>query len=100
MYAQITIEKQAERFYRMFKRKVYTTPKGYIDMLSSYGLFLKLKYNETKGYIEKLSNGLTKLKETNNIVAELKESLIKLQPILDEKTKELEILLKRLDIDK
>lgn len=100
MFAQITIEKEAERFYRMFKRKVYTTPKGYIDMLNSYGIFLKMKYNETRGYIDKLAGGLTKLKETNAVVVELKENLIKLQPILDQKTKELEVLLQRLDVDK
>jgi dynein heavy chain len=100
MFAHITIEDQAERFYKMFKRKVYTTPKSYIDMLSSYGLFLTEKYNETRNYIDKLAGGLTKLKETKEIVKDLKENLVKLSPILDQKNIEQEALLKRMEVDK
>mmetsp|Transcript_28326 Transcript_28326/g.25125 ORF Transcript_28326/g.25125 Transcript_28326/m.25125 type:complete len:182 (-) Transcript_28326:2181-2726(-) len=33
MFAHITIEQEAERFYNTLKRKVYTTPKSYIDLL-------------------------------------------------------------------
>lgn len=100
MFSHITIEQEADRFYRMLKRKVYTTPKGYIDLIESYLLLLKEKYNELNSYKNKLAGGLTKLAETNEIVKSLEENLTKLKPILKEKSIEQEALIQKIKIDR
>ena len=84
----------------MLKRKVYTTPKGYIDLINSYLHFLKEKYNELNSYKNKLANGLTKLSETNETVKSLEETLTKLQPVLKEKAIEQEALIQKIKIDR
>jgi len=100
MFSHITIEQEADRYFKMLKRKVYNTPKGYIDLISSYLQFLKEKYNELNSYKNKLSGGLKKLAETNEIVKSLEESLTKLQPILKEKAIEQEALIGKIKIDR
>ena len=100
VFTHITIEEEAERFYKMLRRKVYTTPKSYIDLISSYMVLLKEKDGEISGQRNKLATGLTKLGETNEIVTKLKENLVLLGPILETKTIEQEELIKKLEIDK
>ena len=100
MFSHITVEQEADRYFKMLKRKVYNTPKGYIDLISSYLQFLKEKYNELNSYKNKLSGGLKKLAETNEIVKSLEESLTKLQPILKEKAIEQEALIGKIKIDR
>jgi len=100
MFSHITIEQEADRYYKMLKRKVYTTPKGYIDLINSYLHFLKEKYNELNSYKNKLANGLTKLSETNETVKSLEETLTKLQPVLKEKAIEQEALIQKIKIDR
>jgi dynein heavy chain len=58
------------------------------------------KYQELESSKNKLKNGLTKLKEANDIIDNLKVELTNLQPILDKKTIEIELLIERLNVDR
>jgi dynein heavy chain, axonemal len=57
------------------RRKIYITPKSYIDLLSAYKRLLKRKHDELNDSKSKLSNGLYKLKEANELIEGLKEKL-------------------------
>ena len=100
MFSHVTIEQEADRFFRMLKRKVYTTPKGYIDLINSYLQLLQEKYNELNSYKNRLASGLTKLSETNEIVKSLEENLTKLKPVLKEKAIEQEALIQKIKVDR
>lgn len=58
VHAHVTIEAEAERFYRMLKRRVYVTPKSYLDLINSYRTLLKEKNQELSENKNKLSNGI------------------------------------------
>lgn len=54
-------EFEANLFETTLKRKVYITPKSYLDMLKLFILKLRSKYQEMSAYRNKLKNGLDKL---------------------------------------
>ena len=95
----LSLEDASDRFFAELRRKVYTTPKSYLDLIGLYLAMLQEKRDELNSNRKRLSTGLRKLKETNEIVAELQETLVKLQPELVEKAKETEILLKQVAVD-
>ena len=92
--------KAAEDFLAYRKRKVYITPKTYIDLIKSFKHIL----NELKGNIEeninKLSNGLSKLIESGEKVEVYKEEIARMRPILEEKNIKVQELIAILTVDK
>jgi dynein heavy chain len=54
------------RFYEELRRKVYITPKSYLDGINMYITSLEHKRDEAKINIDRLSNGCKKLKDTNS----------------------------------
>jgi len=74
---------------------VYTTPKSYLDLIDLYLSILKKSREEMGKRHNLLSQGLNKLRETNEIVAVLQQKLEKLQPELKQKAQETEQLLKK-----
>ena len=84
VYTHKSVERKAEEFYGILKRRVYNTPKSYLDLIKSYDLFLQQKQSQVRNRRNILFTGLTKLEETNEEVAKLKEELTKLQPILEQ----------------
>jgi dynein axonemal heavy chain len=86
-------------FFAELRRHVYTTPKSYLDMINLFLNKLEMKRGEITDNIARLDTGLTKLKEANGMVAELKSKLVKLQPELKKKAEETEQLLKQVAID-
>lgn len=45
MYVHQQVDIMIEKFYKNLKRKVYITPKSYIDLLQAYKQLLKKKYD-------------------------------------------------------
>ena len=83
-----TVGQFSDRFFSELQRKVYTTPKSYLDLINLYLTMLTEKRNQLNDLRQTLFVGSQKLDETNNIVASLKVELGKLQPVLDQKSKE------------
>ena len=80
-----SVEQQSDKFFNELKRKVYTTPKSYLDLISVYLNTLEAKRKEYNSNKNRLSSGLTKLNLTNDNIAQLKIELADMQPILEEK---------------
>lgn len=55
----------ADKFEAALKRKVYTTPKSYLDLIGLYLASLKKKRDELQLKRKRLSDGLIKLKLAN-----------------------------------
>lgn len=71
-----------EKFYQLMRRRVYTTPKSYLDLVDCYKSLLIKKRDQLMNNRQKLSNGLSKLAEANSTITDLKTKLVDLQPVL------------------
>ena len=85
-----SVEEEAAAFHDALKRRVYTTPKSYLDLLKSYGIYLQAKHQQLSDRRNTLFTGLSKLSETNTEVAKLSEDLVSLQPSLEQSVVEAE----------
>ena len=74
-----------DKFFNQLRRKTYTTPKSFLDMIELYRVMLKEKRGELGTSQKRLSVGVTKLEETNAVVEGLQVELTALQPVLKEK---------------
>eukprot|EP01083_Nonionella_stella_P245320 852816_1 len=94
-----SVQLVSEQFFNELRRKVYTTPKSYLDMIKLYLKMLETKREELGQRRKTLYTGLTKLEEANSIVATLQDELTKLAPQLVVKQKEATELLAKIAVD-
>jgi dynein heavy chain len=80
MKIHTSVEEMSDQFYESLRRRVYTTPKSYLDLISLYTKLLEIKRDELQVNKSRLSNGLKKLNDTNADIKVLKEKLAILQP--------------------
>lgn len=90
----------SEEFFEKLRRRVYTTPKSYLDLIDLYRTMLAEKREDLKIVEKRMEVGVQKLNETNQIVDDLQAELVKLQPVLVVKTQETEALIKQVNKDK
>ena len=88
-----SIEQASVRFFNELRRRVYTTPKSYLDLINLYMSMLKGLQDVVEVKSDRMKVGVRKLNETNAVVDGLKAELVKLEPILKEKAIETEALL-------
>jgi dynein heavy chain, axonemal len=65
MYVSIDVTTLCDKYARELRRKVYTTPKSYLDHIKLYQVLLAEKRDEVESIKRKLSFGLEKLYATN-----------------------------------
>ena len=97
MLIHTSVEDSSTKFFDELRRRVYTTPKSYLDLISLYINTLDKKRTEFNLNKNRLSQGLKKLEETNTQIAELKVSLAESAPILAQKDVELAETMQRVD---
>lgn len=94
-----SIEKTSVQFFNELRRRVYTTPKSYLDLINLYMSMLAGLQHTVEVKCDRMKVGVHKLTETNNLVDGLKKELVALEPVLKEKSIETEELLQRVAID-
>lgn len=75
MIIHTSVEEISQKFYDQLRRRVYTTPKSYLDLIKLYLNTLNAKRREDNANKDRLARGLKKLNETNESIAALKEKL-------------------------
>ena len=80
MVIHTTVEEKSNEFYDKLRRRVYTTPKSYLDLIQLYITSLEQKRDEAMKNKRRLAIGLQKLKDTNANIAEFKIKIEELQP--------------------
>jgi len=81
-----SVELLAGQFFEEQRRRVYITPKTYLDALGLFRDLLVVKQVETQQSYDRLNNGITKLEVTNEQIKELQVTLTELAPkLLEEK---------------
>mmetsp|Transcript_3151 Transcript_3151/g.13662 ORF Transcript_3151/g.13662 Transcript_3151/m.13662 type:complete len:4229 (-) Transcript_3151:2367-15053(-) len=96
----MSVTQTSERFFQELRRKFYTTPKSYLDLINLYTALLAEKREELGNAKDRLLNGLNKLAETNVIIDNLKIELGELQPVLEEKSAATADLIEQVNKDK
>ncbi|KAL0028415.1 hypothetical protein WJX77_005025 [Trebouxia sp. C0004] len=89
----------SDKMYAQLRRRYYTSPKSYMDLISLYTSLLAEKSGEYGEVRDRLSNGLNKLQDTNAMVDSMQAHLNQLQPILEEKAQATATLLEQVTVD-
>ena len=100
MKIHTSVEESSEKFYNELRRRVYTTPKSYLDLINLYTKTLAAKRKEIDTNRSRLANGLTTLKNTNASIAELKVNITEMLPKLAKMNEELAVSLTQVNQDK
>ncbi|RUS88172.1 hypothetical protein EGW08_004069 [Elysia chlorotica] len=95
-----SISKMSVRFWEEARRKYYSTPTSYMELIRLYSRMLRDNKNEFINNRDRLQNGLSTLSNAYGMVGEMQEELISLGPVIVEKTKDTEALLKQLEEDR
>ena len=91
-YSFSTVQDAAAEFGRKEHRRVYSTPKSYLELLKLYASLLESKRQGSSQAIKRLSDGLTRLRDTAKTVGALEEEVIvALAAAEEKKTKSEEI---------
>ena len=94
-----SVGRVADDFFAELRRKVYTTPTSYLELLNLYASMLAEQRGVIAGKIDHYQAGVTKLVETNVVVERMKKDLMNLQPVLQKAAKETAELLKEVASD-
>lgn len=73
----------AERFFEALRRRTYTTPTSYLELIKLFCDLLKEKMDELSGKLNRYKIGVQKLNETKVIVDDLKKQLTKMGPEIE-----------------
>ena len=100
MIIHTSVEEVSEKFWGELRRRVYTTPKSYLDLISLYLNTLGKKRAQINQNRNRLGNGLTTLKNTNASIADLRVTITKMLPELAKANEELAVTLVEVNKDK
>uniref|UniRef100_A0A4X2KTY7 Dynein axonemal heavy chain 6 n=1 Tax=Vombatus ursinus TaxID=29139 RepID=A0A4X2KTY7_VOMUR len=95
----MSVTNMADRYYSELRRRYYTTPTSYLELINLYLTMLGEKRNQLVSARDRVKNGLTKLLETNVLVDKMKLELSALEPVLKEKSVQVEALVEKLTVD-
>ena len=98
--AHSSIEELRDSFFDEYGRKIYITPKSFLDMNDLLINLLKEKKDEAEQKIKVLEEGTKKLAKTNEDIKKLEEEIKKLEPQILEKETYLEGYVKDIKIKK
>uniref|UniRef100_A0A8C8Z9L8 Dynein axonemal heavy chain 6 n=1 Tax=Prolemur simus TaxID=1328070 RepID=A0A8C8Z9L8_PROSS len=95
----LSVSTMAERYYTELRRRYYTTPTSYLELINLYLSMLSEKRKQIISARDRVKNGLTKLLETNVLVDKMKLDLSALEPVLLKKSQDVEALMEKLAVD-
>jgi len=92
-----SVEEKAIEFYAKQGRRVYITPKSYLDLIALYAEILKKKLIQAENSKARFAEGIERLKETHMNINTMKERLGTLQSMVKENNEALEFAQKKAD---
>uniref|UniRef100_A0A3P8PCE0 AAA+ ATPase domain-containing protein n=1 Tax=Astatotilapia calliptera TaxID=8154 RepID=A0A3P8PCE0_ASTCA len=95
----VSVTEMAERFYLELRRRYYTTPTSYLELINLYLSMLGNKRQQLVLARDRVKNGVTKLLETNELVDKMKVDLSALEPVLKQKSTDVDALMEKLAVD-
>ena len=95
-----SVSEMAEVFYDALKRRYYTTPTSYLELINVYLSMLEGNRKKLVLARDRYKTGLEKIQETNVVIDEMQATLTLLEPELKEKSEATDRLMAKLDVDK
>ncbi|XP_025054886.1 dynein heavy chain 6, axonemal [Alligator sinensis] len=95
----MSVTEMADQYYAELRRRYYTTPTSYLELINLYLTMLTEKRKQLVSARDRVKNGLSKLLETNELVDKMKLDLSALEPVLKEKSVDVEALMEKLAVD-
>ncbi|KAL4640265.1 dynein heavy chain 6, axonemal [Arapaima gigas] len=95
----VSVTDMADRFYAELRRRYYTTPTSYLELINLYLAMLGEKRQQLVVARDRVKNGLIKLLETNELVDKMKVDLSALEPLLKQKSIDVGALMEKLAVD-
>ncbi|XP_059580544.1 dynein axonemal heavy chain 6 isoform X2 [Alligator mississippiensis] len=95
----MSVTEMADQYYAELRRRYYTTPTSYLELINLYLKMLTEKRKQLVSARDRVKNGLSKLLETNELVDKMKLDLSALEPVLKEKSVDVEALMEKLAVD-
>ncbi|XP_040273964.1 dynein heavy chain 6, axonemal [Bufo bufo] len=95
----VSVTEMADRYYAELRRRYYTTPTSYLELINLYLSMLGEKRKQLVTARDRVKNGLSKLLETNNLVDKMKIELSALEPVLKQKSIDVDALMEKLSVD-
>uniref|UniRef100_A0A8C5LU47 Dynein axonemal heavy chain 6 n=1 Tax=Leptobrachium leishanense TaxID=445787 RepID=A0A8C5LU47_9ANUR len=95
----MSVTEMAEKYFAELRRRYYTTPTSYLELINLYLSMLGDKRKELVSARDRVKNGLGKLSETNVVVDKMKIELSALEPVLKQKSIDVEALMEKLSVD-
>uniref|UniRef100_UPI00398F6457 dynein axonemal heavy chain 6 isoform X2 n=1 Tax=Pristiophorus japonicus TaxID=55135 RepID=UPI00398F6457 len=89
----------AEQYFVELRRRYYTTPTSYLELINLYLSMLQEKRKELISARDRVKNGLSKLLETHVLVDKMQIDLSALEPILQQKSIDINALTENLSVD-
>ena len=81
-----SVSEASDRYYAELRRKNYTTPTSYLDLIKTYIEMLKFQRGIVPIKIQRYQGGLKRLADTNKMVDDMQADLILLRPQIDQKS--------------
>jgi dynein heavy chain len=95
-----TVIDMSQKFFAQLKRRFYVTPKSFLELIALYLGKLDVKRGIMDVGIKRLEVGIKKLTETNAMVDGMQKTLTALQPELERKSKETEVMIIQVNKDR
>lgn len=92
-----SVEHYSVQFAQKLRRSNYTTPKNYLDYISTYLTNLDKKNQENKAQQDRLLVGIDKIKDAEIALKKLNEDLAVQKVMVTKRTEEVEALLKEIE---
>ncbi|KAL0205536.1 hypothetical protein P9112_000843 [Eukaryota sp. TZLM1-RC] len=94
-----SIEKQAEKFFSEYKRKVFVTPTFFLELINTLKSLYHQQTESISSQIDRYTTGLGQLSSTSEQVKEMQVELTELKPKLVTAAKETDDLMTRITAD-
>ena len=94
-----SVGRTSEAFFAELRRKTYTTPTSYLELLNLYQSMLGEQRTIVQQKIAHYQGGVNKLVDTNKVVDKLKKELVQMQPVLAQAAKDTQQLLEEVATD-
>ena len=98
--AHSSVENLRDDFMDELGRKVYITPKTFLDMNNILMTLLESKKSENQNKIDILEDGTKKIKKTQQDIVRLEDEIRKIEPEIADKEKYLEGYVKKIKVQK